>query len=237
VSVVFDIALMQSDLKAFSKAASKFIENSARLDEIQVQLSAAVANAKKGDGHVRWTTSNGEIDEPVRTKPSKSHRNHSALAKPMVGEVPFNFSGELFGATKDHVLVSSGGTCIKLRWTADGDECTECHFDIHPNKIGHPTLHIQFVGKIKEIPRLPSFFAHPLDILEFTLMEVFQDKWRRSRSGVACKTHLHNYPKNQRTRILSVLTKYSGWLENADNDAPLESLQATPIPPFNLYPP
>jgi hypothetical protein len=57
-----------------------------------------------------------------------------------------------------------------------------------------------------------------------------------TRASVACKLHLHNYPKNQRTRILSVLTKYSGWLESADNDAPLESLQATPIPPFDLYP-
>jgi hypothetical protein len=227
---------MQSDLKAFSKAASKFIENSSRLDELQAQLATAVANARQGDGHVRWTTSNSEADEPIKTRESKSHRNHSVDAKPMFGEVSFDFGGELVGEAKNQLLVSSGGTCIKLKWANDTEEATECHFDIHPNKIGHPTLHIQFVGKIKEIPRLPSFFAHPLDILEFTLMEIFQDRWRRSRASVTCKTQLHNYPKNQRSRILSVLTKYSGWLEDAENDAPLESLQATPTPPFDLYP-
>lgn len=234
--IVFDVGLMQSDLKAFSKAASKFIETSNRLDELQVQLATSVANAKSGDGRVRWTTGNGESDEPIRTKPSTSHRSHGIVAKPLMAEISFNFSGVLSDEDKNRLVVSSGGTCIKLKWNIGDDESTECHFDIHPNKHGHPTLHVQFVGEIKEIPRLPSFFAHPLDILEYTLMEVFQEKWRKARGGVACKTHLHNYPTNQRTRLLSVMHRYTGWLEDDQGVAPLISLQATPIPPFDFYP-
>lgn len=234
--IVFDVALMQGDLKAFSKASSKFIENNTRLDELQVQLTTAVTNAKKGDGRVRWTTNNGEGDAPIRTIPSKSHRSHGVCAKPLIAEVSFDFGGALCDKDKNRLIVSSGGTCIKLKWDIADKNFTECHFDIHPNKDGHPTLHVQFVGEIKEIPRIPSFFAHPLDILEFTLMEVFQEKWKRARGTVTCKTHLHTYPTNQRTRILSIMEKYTGWLVADESVAPLFSFQKTPDPPFDLYP-
>ncbi|MEW6393766.1 MAG: hypothetical protein AB1582_04345 [Pseudomonadota bacterium] len=234
--VVFDVSLMQGDLKAFAKASSKFIENSARLDELQVQLATAVTNAKRSDGRVRWATNNGESDEPIRTKPSTSHRTHGINLKPLVAEVSFDFGGVLCEKDKNRLIVSSGGTRIKLKWNMADADFTECHFDIHPNKDGHPTLHVQFVGEIKEIPRIPSFFAHPLDILEFTLMEVFQEKWKRARGSVSCKIHLHTYPTNQRTRILSVMENYTGWLDANESVAPLFSFQKTPAPPFDLYP-
>jgi hypothetical protein len=185
---------------------------------------------------VRWNTSHGETDQPIRTRPSISYRSHNMLAKPLVAEVSFNLTGLLSEDDDNRLIVSSGGTCIRLMWEESDPSCTECHFDIHPNKKGHPTLHTQFVGEVKELPRLISFFAHPLDILEFVLMEVFQDRWRRVRAGVVCKAQLHNYPTNQRTRLISVLQRYTGWLQAGDDIAPLVSLQATPTPPFDLYP-
>jgi hypothetical protein len=234
--IVFDVRLMQSDLSAFSKASSKFLANGHRLTELQMQLATAVANAKQGDGTVRWKTGHGDNDQPIRTRPSNSYRSHGMFAKPLIAEVSFDLTGVLCEEDNDRLIVSSGGTGIKLMWEENGPTCTECHFDIHPNKIGHPTLHTQFVGEVKELPRLISFFAHPLDILEFMLMEVFQERWRKVRAGVTCKTQLHNYPTNQRTRLVSVLQKYTGWLQAGDDIAPLESLQATPTPPFDLYP-
>lgn len=234
--VVFDVKLMQSDLGAFSKASSKFLANSNRLDELQTQLVSAVANAKQGDGSVRWSTGHGDNPQPIKTRPSTSYRSHGSHAKSLFAEVSFDFRGELSEQDKNRLVVSGGGTCIKLMWNEDDKNCTECHFDIHPKKIGHPTLHIQFVGEVRELPRLPSLFAHPLDILEFVLMEVFQDRWRKERSGVACKTHLHTYPASQRTRLNSVLQRYSGWLQAENDVPPLLSLQNTPSPPFDFYP-
>lgn len=235
--VVFDVKLMQSDLSAFSKASSRFLANHKRLDDLQTQLATAVANARQGDGSVRWGTGKGEAAQPIRTRPSKSYRSHGDFAKELVAVVSFNFGGNLEDDDQGRLIVTSGGTCIKLMWNdGDGGDCTECHFDVHPNKVGHPTLHIQFVGEVKELPRLPSFFAHPLDVLEFTLMEVFQDRWRRERSGVACRNHLHTFPVSQRTRLMSVFQKYTGWLDASTDAPPLLSLQATPASPFDLYP-
>ncbi|MGY3442749.1 hypothetical protein [Bradyrhizobium sp. USDA 4473] len=234
--VIFDVKLMQSDLSAFSKASSKFLANHRRLDNLQAQLATAVANAKQADGSVRWGTGQGEAAQPIRTRPSKSYRSHGEFAKELVAEVSFNFKGNLAEDDKDRLIVTSGGTSIKLMWSEGDGDCTECHFDVHPNKVGHPTLHIQFVGEVRELPRVPSFFAHPLDILEFTLMEVFQESWRRERSKVTCRTQLHTFPASQRTRLKAVLQKYTGWLDSENDTPPLVSLQATPAPPFDLYP-
>jgi hypothetical protein len=234
--IAFDVRLMQSDLTAFAKASSKFLANNNRLTELQAQLATAVTNARQGDGKVQWNTNHGGTEQPVKTRPSTSYRSHSASAKPLVAEISFNLTGMLSEGDDNRLIVSSGGTCIKLMWEEENPKCTECHFDIHPNKVGHPTLHTQFVGEVKELPRLISFFAHPLDILECMLMEVFQERWRRVRAGVTCKTQLHNYPVNQRTRLISVLQTYTGWLQAGDDIAPLVSLQTTPIPPFDLYP-
>ncbi|WP_375157266.1 hypothetical protein [Bradyrhizobium sp. RDT46] len=206
------------------------------MNELQAQLATAATNAKQGDRLVHWTTSHGGDDRPIRTRPSTSYRSHGTYAKPLIAEISFKLSGTLADDDDNRLIVSSGGTCIKLRWDGENPDCTECHFDIHPNKLGHPTLHTQFVGQVKELPRLVSFFAHPLDILEFVLMEVFQESWRRARAGVTCKAQLHNYPINQRGRLVSVLQTYASWLTAEDEVAPLLTLQTTPVPPFDLYP-
>jgi len=71
-------------------------------------------------------------------------------------------------------------------------------------------LHVQFDGVISELPRLHSLFAHPLDVLEFTLKEVFQERWRRFLSDPKYASDIRKYPARQRKRIRS-------WINNMLN--------------------
>jgi hypothetical protein len=95
-------------------------------------------------------------------------------------------------------------------------------------------LHVQFNGAVSELPRLHSLFAHPLDVLEFTLMEVFQEKWRRARSGLKFASEIRKYPEKQRKRIHSWFHSYAGWINPLE--PALISLLRTPGAPLDLYP-
>jgi len=157
----------------------------------------------------------------------------ASAAKELAAELTFNFVGRLDDVDDNKFIVKSGGTCIRLVWT-DNQEGTSYHYDIHPNAAGHPMLHIQFDGKIKDVPRLHSFFAHPLDILEFTLMEIFQDEWRKIRTGTIFRGQIRKYPEHQQKRILSLLANYRDWVMAP---APtLIFLLNSPNTPLELYP-
>jgi hypothetical protein len=171
VTLVIDVKSMRDDLRAFGKAARSFIQNKERLSELERQLSSAVAEAAKGNGQLSWGTDFGEGDAIV-TELSKSYRRHGRCQKELSAEVSFNFRGKLDPTDHNRFVVQNGGTRVKLKWNGTDNE-TLCHFDIHPHDKGHPMLHIQFESIISELPRLHSVLAHPLDILEFTLMEVF----------------------------------------------------------------
>ncbi len=123
--IAFDVRLMQSDLTAFAKASSKFLANNNRLTELQAQLATAVTNARQGDGNVQWNTNHGGTGQPVKTRPSTSYRSHSTSAKPLVAEISFNLVGMLSEDDNNRLIVTSGGTCIKLMWAEDNPNCTE----------------------------------------------------------------------------------------------------------------
>jgi hypothetical protein len=124
-------------------------------------------------------------------------------------------------------------TRVKLKWKdADGESL--CHFDIHPHDEGHPMLHIQFNSVITELPRLHSVLAHPLDILEFILMELFQERWRQSWSELRFMSEIRKYPVNQRKRIASVLKLYSSLID--PTKPALVGMLDTPSVALELYP-
>ena len=176
LAIVLDIRSMRADLNAFAKAAKVFLHNPQRLGTLETQLSNAASEAKVGNRSLHWTTNIG--DGPIVTIPSSNYRNcaHGA-AKSMIAELSFDFRGTLCPQNDSRFVVTAGGTKVRL-YLNDGADEASYHFDIHPGEPGHPMLHIQFNSTIKDIPRLHSMFAHPLDILEFTLMEIFQQKWR-----------------------------------------------------------
>src|SRR6201999_3829061 len=151
--------------------------------------------------------------------------------KELSAEVSFHFKGDLDPVDHNRFVVRKGGTRVKLKWK-DTDRETLCHFDIPPHDKGHPMLHVQFESLINELPRLHSVLAHPLDILEFTLMEVFQEKWRQSWSEQKFTSEIRKYPVNQRKRIASLLEFYSTLIDPAK--PALIGLLDTPAAPLEL---
>lgn len=232
MSVALDIQSMRDDLRAFRRAAKSFIKNHQRLTELETQLLNAAAEAKATDRRLKWSTDVG-TGGPICTELSDHYRGEEPRTKKMVAEVSFEFSGTLDAVDDNRFVIRSGGTRVRLCWD-DGDGETLYHFDIHPDAAGHPMLHVQFNGPMSGIPRLHSLFAHPLDILEFTLMEVFQSVWRRSRVEARFVSEIRKFPENQRKRILALFSHYKGWVESSD--PALISLLKCPSLPIDLYP-
>jgi hypothetical protein len=232
VSVVLDIQSMRTDLRSFGRAARSFIKNHHRLAELEIQLLNAAAEAKATDRSLQWSTEVG-TGGPICTELSTHYRSEEAGTKRMVAEVSFRFSGTLDHADENRFVIRTGGTRVRLCWNDGGGESLY-HFDIHPDAAGHPMLHVQFNGPMGGVPRLHSFFAHPLDVLEFTLMEVFQSVWRRSRVDARFVSEIRKFPENQRKRILALFAQYEGWVES--QDPALISLLKFPSMPIDLYP-
>jgi hypothetical protein len=232
LTVVIDIKSMRDDLRAFGRAAKLFIRNKQRLAELEQQLSSAVSEAARGNGELNWSTDFGE-GAPIVTELSKSYRNHGKGRKELSAEVSFNFKGALDPGDHNRFVVQKGGTRVKLKWNDAGGESL-CHFDVHPHGEGHPMLHIQFESVINELPRFHSVLAHPLDILEFILMELFQEKWRQSWSELKFTSEIRKYPVNQRKRIASVLKFYSTLID--PTKPALVGMLDTPSVPLELYP-
>ena len=231
MAVVFDIPSMRDDLKAFGKAARRFIANPRRLRELESQLSNAAAEAKRGDREVKWSTEIGA--GPIMALASRSYRNDKDEKKILRADISFDFTGALDAEDDNRLVIRAGGTRVKLYWEG-AEESMSYHFDIHPGAAGHPMLHIQFAGAVSEIPRLHSFLAHPLDVLEFTLMELFQEAWRKSRADATFASEVRKYPVNQRKRLVALLNSYTGWLTSTDRA--LIALLTSPALPLELYP-
>jgi hypothetical protein len=233
MAVVIDIRLMRADLTAFGKAAKSFLRNHQRLAELERQLVNAAADARTREGRkLRWSTTIG-TGGSILTEVSNSHRGPKDRAKKMMAQISFDFSGFLDEEDDNRLIIRTGATEVKLSWD-DGEGMTLYHFDIHPDAAGHPVLHVQFDGPIAGIPRLHSIFAHPLDILEFTLMELFQTTWRQSRVEAKFVSELKKFPTNQRKRLLALFTRYQDWVRSSDRA--LISLQNSPATPLELYP-
>ncbi|MGY3487948.1 hypothetical protein ACVW1C_005831 [Bradyrhizobium sp. USDA 4011] len=234
MAVAIEIDALEADLIAFAEASKKFVADWTRLDRLRNQLVSATAQARQGGGSVIWSTKHGGSEDPVRTKFSKDYRSFQTLTKEIFAEISFAFTGALDPSHPNRLIVAGGKTSLKIQWR-DAPESTECHFDIHPGTIGHPMLHVQFEGKVKEVPRIFSVLAHPLDVLEFALMEVFQQKWRDARVGVAMQSRLQKYTLHQRSRLVSTIENYCQLGKNP-NKSPLVSLQGTPVEPIDFYP-
>jgi|SRR5215472_6849929 len=76
---------------------------------------------------------------------------------------------------------------------------------------GHPPVHVQFYGVLNDIPRIPVFIFTPADVIDFTLMELFQKRWRERVLDAKVKSILRGFPTAQSGRAVKV---FAGWQAN-----------------------
>jgi hypothetical protein len=240
MSIIFDVNSMKHDLRAFAKAASSFVEGAdQRFRQLEASLENSVRNASAEKASFVWRTRTAYGDGPIRTKRSTTYRNAGTEAKPLFGEILFDLIGRMINADDTRVEITSGSTSMSLFRHDDSEPLKVIHFDIHGltagSAEGHPLLHVQVLGKINDIPRIPIPFVHPLDVLEFALMELFQSRWRSYRVGVAAKSALGRFPGGQAFRLSEAMKWMLDRMGDISPRAPLLALQLRPRIAFQFH--
>jgi hypothetical protein len=235
MAAIFNIQPMRRDFQNFQRASGKFLERSSRLDELQRELDTAVKSLSNGETKLSW----GTADEPIRTIKSTHYRNASTGAKNMWAEIAIEMTGVALD-NQTRMRVDSGSTSIKF--FRDGDQSIkEIHFDIHGEKAGttagHPVFHAQTIGWVNDIPRIPIPFVHPVDIIEFALMELFQQQWRSHRTGTSARSILGAFRLDQMFRLERMLTWMKDCICDASALSPMLEFQRHPNSSLPLHRP
>ena len=154
-----------------ARAAKRFLAQSAtqRLTQLANDLEIAVANASATESpRFRWRT--GERG-PIRTTLSRNWKGTTNDFAPIFAEISVDYACTLLPEV-GRVCVDEGVTVVRIKQEFDPDPSEKVfHFDAGAggweNRAGHPPLHFQFHGFVKDVPRLPSLIVHPLDVIDF----------------------------------------------------------------------
>ena len=205
-------------LRSFGRANSAFLQGGQQaFDDLARRLETSLNQSER---EFRWGTKVGGEERPIKTVQStrwKGNGDH----KPIHALFSFGWECSRPDLEDDRLVVRDGATEINfVDVGTDGTRSIKCfHFDLCAGGIGtgsgHPVFHTQFVGNIPDIPRLPSFLVHPLDVMEWALMDCFQLEWRKHLKEARTRSALGGYPKAQHHRVTATLRR---WLDKADAD-------------------
>ncbi|KAA9010357.1 hypothetical protein [Histidinibacterium aquaticum] len=217
MTFTFNPAHMADDLDSFSKGAAKFLQkgSKSRIDQLRIDLVSAVASAKKGGGQdFVWRT---RRDNPILFSGSQSWKGGTDDFDTMTAEISIDYLCSLQVET-GRVWVK-GAVVITFRDSGNGG-VKVVHFDTEEGgwrevvegrtveRAAHPPFHSQFHGAMNDIPRLPSLIVHPIDVLNFAVMELHQKHWRKHIDTAKAKTLLRHLPKRQRERLRAILHQW-----------------------------
>ncbi len=203
---------MLDDIQVLARGANDFLAHGTirSLENLASNLRYAVENAtSKGTSNFRWKTDGAT---PIVTSPSRNWKGTTNDFSPIYAEITIDYDCT-FLSDCARVRVNEGCTVVCLKEQADPDtDKKEFHFDAGAggwaNQAGHPPLHCQFSGFVKDIPRLPSVIVHPVDVITFVILELHQSRWREHTQKMEVKNKLRRFPERQRTRLRKVAT---GW--------------------------
>jgi hypothetical protein len=224
---------IEDDTRALSKVAKDFLEGQSAfyLQRFGEDLKNAASNAKKIEKKTfKWKTG---TETPIVLKQSRWWKGGGTqLFDPIAAEVRFNYDCEYL-AVSDRIsvigaaevrLIDVGSDSSKIvhydaergGWSEETSEGTQ-------ERSGHPPFHAQFHGIINDIPRMPSFVVHPVDVICITLLDLHQKRWREHASSTSGRSQLRSIPVRQRTRLTAILNK---WTEIMREDhMPLVAMQ------------
>lgn len=229
MSVRFSAVEMGRELTVLSTVARGFLESqsASRLETLGRRLILNTTEANKGgDQEFDWDTREAGTDVPLRTVASTSYKGLTADHKPLYAEIRFSWRCRAEAGEK--VRVREGVVVVSM--SRDGSNSKTIHFDVskggHPQGSGHPPFHAQFYGCVNDIPRLPFFIVSPVDVIDFILLELFQEKWRAHLNTSKTRTQLRTLPKQQRTRAINVLTNWCNTIRTSSHSQLLVALQA-----------
>lgn len=216
MTYTFDPAHMSADLVALSRGASGFFasQSAARLERLAANLRNAVANAKSGGSNrFAWKT-----DKPIEISESKAWKGDTEDYDPLHASFSLDYSCSYVA---DSGRIVANGAAIVAICDTGGQLEKVIHFDVEEGgwtevrdgkpfeRSGHPPFHEQTKGAVNDIPRVPSFIVHPIDVLNFAILELHQKHWRKHVTTVEGKSMLRDIPKRQRVRLATALENWT----------------------------
>ena len=235
-TIAFDARRMIEQLKRFGKANKDFlVTGNQAFDRLANHLDVAMA-AKEAE--FRWGTRVSGIDQPIVTKPSKDWKGQGSH-RPIHASFSFGWECRRPDLKANRLLVANGATEISFidEGETGGGSSTCFHFDLceggNDTGSGHPMFHTQFVGAVPDIPRLPSFLVHPVDAMEWALMDCFQARWRSHIKATTTRSVLGGHATAQHFRVSSALNYWKQRVD-AERGFPLLSFQKRMVSPMDL---
>lgn len=216
-TLAFNPTEMVKDLCAYREAARNFLEKTAgkRLDDLARRLESCCAAGMKDPEARRFSWGTGTTEpQPLTTEPSVVYKGavQGAPHKPLQASVSFEWVCTLVpdGGT---VTVDEGFVEVRLHAPGEMESAKVLHYDVclggFAASAAHPPMHVQFHGSHNDVPRLPTFFVHPVDVLDFILFDLFQKKWRDSVATTQVRAKLRRFPSFQRGRFAEYLGLYA----------------------------
>jgi hypothetical protein len=242
MSFTFDPNNMIADLQALSRGASVFFapQSSMRVSRLASNLRNAVASAKAGgSASFGWRTEN---ELPVQILESKGWKGGTGTFDAMTADVELNYNCRFLPA---HSRVQATGVCVITIRDVPGDGKKVVHFDVEDggwseirdgvlsDRAGHPPFHAQFHGLVNDIPRMPSLIVHPIDVINFAILELHQKRWREHVTTFKARSELREFPQRQRARLAAILECWTGVIGNPDFHA-LVAMQRPFLVPLSL---
>lgn len=218
MSFTFSAIEMMQDLQALADGGSKFLapQMATRIERLSSDLKFAVSKAKgESDKEFKWKTAAGA---PVVLKKSKNWKGVKDEADELQAEVTVDYKC-IWDETTSRVRVKEGVTCVLIR---DSERSVKSfHFDAcdggWDNSAAHPPFHMQIHGHVNDIPRLPSIVVHPVDVLNFTFLELHQSHWRTYVESNDAKQKLRHLPSRQKARLIKIVDDWSKTLKGGPN--------------------
>ncbi|UVC12656.1 hypothetical protein IHQ71_31315 (plasmid) [Rhizobium sp. TH2] len=214
MSFTFDHLEMGQDLQSLGNAASRFLlSRTQNLDRLRIDLGFAVEAAKRGGPQTfEWETASGS---PIVLRKSRNWKGANRDADELYAEMTVDYTCA-WDSEKGRVRVKEGVTCVAIRNSEEVHK--SFHFDTCEggwnNSAAHPPFHMQVHGSVNDIPRLPSIIVHPVDVLNFAILELHQSDWREHADTNDGRQKLRHLPARQRNRLIKIA---DGWITSLRN--------------------
>jgi hypothetical protein len=216
MSLRFSGKAMAAELVVLSKVVGKFLDSgsSTRLQVLAKTLVLKTKDAvESGRQQFTWDTTEDGASRPLRTSDSTNYKGTTGNYKPLHAEITFEWTCKVEGP--DQLRVSEGAIVVSI--LLGGSDQKTIHFDVckggYATGSGHPPFLVQFYGVVNDIPRFPMFIVSPVDVIDFVLLELFQQQWRSHLQTAKTRAQLRELPRQQRARSVNLLAKWRTSIE------------------------
>jgi hypothetical protein len=237
MTLTFNHRAMITALQAFARAAGCYLTapSRQRLDRLAMRLHQAVEN---GSEQFTWSTDENGSPAPIETIMSNRWKGSEGSSyRGLMASQTWKWVCCVDSRRPGRLVVDEGAIVVQI-CGEDPSRSKVLHFDVctggTDGQAGHPVFHMQFYGMINDVPRLPTYVLHPVDVLELIILELFQERWRRHVQLAETKSKLRGHAAQQKARIATALKMWLDIISAGTGDHSFVSMQKRGVAPLLL---